>query len=164
LFNQRALAGETLSQASREDWLRTYSRLMTIMAARSDAPILAMDNLPSVSMNEKSARRWPFVDIESEYLVDIDFSTIISSILLEQTQGKLSALSCNTALYYLKSASRNVDSLMKKKRRQAKDVRLPAASQEMTSRAAITEFNLKRILEIMSNWAGSYCDWKRGVD
>ena len=28
LFNQRALAGEALSQTSREEWLRTYSRMI----------------------------------------------------------------------------------------------------------------------------------------
>jgi len=59
LFNQRALAGEALSQASREDWLRTYSRLIANLTARSEAPIVAMKNIPPALVNEQSRNRWP---------------------------------------------------------------------------------------------------------
>jgi len=169
LFNQRVLAGEALSQASREEWLRTYSRLIANSAARSDAPIVAMDNLPAAKVNEQSSKRWPEMTIEPEYQVDIDLATAISSILLDE-RGRASALSCNTSLYYLNRANADVDTLMKQKREEAEKAekkRLatgsldPSSRNETASRDMLTELQLKRILAIISNWAGGSCDWKR---
>lgn len=162
LFNQRALAGEVLSQASREDWLRTYSRVIANSSARSDAPIVAMDNLPAAAVNEQSSKRWPHMYIEPEYQVDIDLATAISSLLLAEPD-RVSALSCNTALYYLNRASRNVGEFMANKKKDADDERNRSISQELASRNALTELQLRRILATISNWAGSSCDWKRDL-
>jgi hypothetical protein len=168
LFNQRALAGEALSQVSREDWLRTYSRMIANSTARADAPIVAMDNLPVASVNEQSKKRWPYMKIEPEYQVDIDLATAVSSLLLEEP-GKTSALSCNTALYYLNQANKNADRFIEKKGQEAEDEakKQPRTegnvirSQVMASRNKLTDLQLKRILASISNWAGNSCDWKR---
>jgi len=169
LFNQRALAGEALSQTSREDWLRTYSRMIANSAARSEAPLVALDNLPAAAVNEQSRMRWPHIKIESEYQLDINLATAISSILLEGP-GRGSALSCNTALYYLNRATANVDSLLEERREEADKAEQrrvaggsvdPSNRSEAASRDMLAQLQLKRILTIFSNWAGSSCDWKR---
>src|SRR5258708_7320133 len=83
LFNQRVLAGEALSQTSRDDWRRTYSRMITNSTARSAAPIVAMDNLPPTEINEKAKKNCRRMEIEEEYQIDIYLATAISSVLLE---------------------------------------------------------------------------------
>jgi hypothetical protein len=164
LFNQRALAGEALAQVSREDWLRTYSRVVANLDARFEAPILAMDNLPPVKINDKSRVRWPSIEIPPEYLVDVDLATAISSILLGQTQGNVSALSCNTALYYLNKANGNAKAFIDKGYHDADRDDFVASSRDAASRVRLRELSLKRILAIISNWAGSACDWKLEID
>jgi hypothetical protein len=164
LYNQRALAGEAVTQASREDWLRTYSRMIANLSARSDAPILAMDNLPPATVNDRSRSRWPSVGIPPEYLVYVDLSTAFSSILLDQSQGNVSALSCNTALYYLKRASSNVEGFIREETKIAQSDLKAGGARDAISRVSLKELNLKRILAIISNWAGGTCDWKREVD
>jgi hypothetical protein len=153
LFNQRALAGETLSQESREDWLRTYSRIIANRRARSEAPILALDDLPSSTVDEQSKKSWPTIEIESEYLVDINLSTAVSSVLLERTRGAVSAAACNTSLYYLNGANRSAKLLLEKKTAEA------AGSVELSGRIASTTLQLQRILNTIHNWAGIACDW-----
>jgi hypothetical protein len=154
-FNQRALAGEALSQRAREDWLTTYSRAIANLGARSDAPILAMDNLPPSTVDEQSRKSWPTMSIEPEYLIDIHLAIAISSLLLERTQGSVSAVACNSALYYLKKAGGNVDALVDRKNAEA----AADGSPEQIGRVVNTKLQLRRILEIIRNWAGSTCDW-----
>jgi hypothetical protein len=163
LFNQRALAGEALTQVSREDWLRTYSRMIANLDARFEAPIVAMDNLPPTKVNDKNRVRWPSIDIAPEYLVDVDFAIAISSILLGQIQGNVPALSCNTALYYLRKASDNMKGFIDREYRTAEHKDFVTGSRE-ASQVRLSELKLKRILAIISNWAGGYCDWKLEID
>src|SRR4029453_18270940 len=87
LFNQRVLGGEILSQSAREDWLRTYSRVIVNLTARSEAPIVAYENLPPAPINDQTRKAWPSITIESEYLADLDLTTVISSLLLDRAQG-----------------------------------------------------------------------------
>jgi hypothetical protein len=162
LFNQRVLAGEALSQASREDWLRTYSRIVANLGARSQAPILALDNLPAVEVGKQSREMLPFMTFDPEYQVDIDISIAISSVLLGQSEGRASALSCNSSLYYLNAAATNAGAFIASEKHEA-EVQLLLPRKESQSRTALTELKLNRILSTIRNWAGSACDWKQDL-
>ncbi len=133
LFNQRALSGEALSQEAREEWLRTYSRLIANLRARSNAPIVARQGLPAATLNKQSEELWPSITIEPQYLVDIDIAASISSILLDRDQDDVAGLSCNTALYYLNAAGANVQAYLRADRRPAEEQLMELAKTENTA-------------------------------
>ena len=160
LFNQRVLAGEALSQAAREDWLRTYSRLIANLAVRSQAPILVLDGLPPAEVDKQSREMLPFMTFEPVYQVDVAISLAISSILLGQNDGKASALACNSSQYYLNAATTNSAAYIASEMHKA-ETKTMLPRKEHQSRTALIELKLNRILSTIRNWAGSACDWKR---
>jgi hypothetical protein len=106
LFNQHALAGEAISDSSRQVWAETLSRLLAILRARSNAPMVTSDNstLPLTTLDKKSLVHWPMISVDRIYTLNASLAIALSVILVENDRSKASALACNTSLYYIKDA------------------------------------------------------------
>ena len=72
LFDQHALAGEAISDASRQVWAETLSRLLAILRARSNAPVVTSDNstLPLTTLDKNSLTRWPIISVDRIYTLN----------------------------------------------------------------------------------------------
>jgi hypothetical protein len=150
LFNQRALASERLSDAARQDWLYTYSRMIEILRARHSAPISVIENLPAAPLDEQTRQSWDQAHIGPEFLVDGSISMAMSSMLIEEGEGKISALGCNTALYFERNARARANDLMQSSE----------AFVRKNQDAVVNNLKITRILSIISNRIANSCDWR----
>jgi hypothetical protein len=150
LFNQRALGSERLNDAERQDWLHTYSRMIEILRARNSAPISVIESLPAAPLDEQSRQSWDQAHIGPEFLLDGSISMAMSSMLIEEGGGKISALGCNTALYFERNAHARADDLMQSSE----------AFVRKNHDVLVTNLKVSRILSIISNRIANSCDWR----
>jgi hypothetical protein len=149
LFNQHALAGEAISDSSRQVWAETLSRLLAVLRARSNAPVVTSDNstLPLTTLDKKSLTRWPMISVDRIYTLNASQATALSVILIENDRSKASALACNTSLYYIKDARTQIEDVIT-----AHDVTLLPA-----------QTRLKRLTSLIASRAGESCDWEESI-
>jgi hypothetical protein len=142
VYVQRALANEPVPERHRQRWKTATSRVLALTQARSKSPTITLDGLPPTTLDRRTREHLPGAEIDADFILQADLALALSAILLDNATGKASPVACNTALHYLNEAADVV-----------------GAASKLNSLDLAQERRLQLLVAVVTERAGSSCDW-----
>jgi hypothetical protein len=150
VYNQQALAGNRLPDAARQDWLLTYSSVIQLARALSEAPGSVIETGSVEQLDDLYRKELRAADITPEYRLDSSIALSMSSILIEESTGHVTTTGCNSARYFERRAVVHMEDLLN-----------TGYVAQKSKNAAVTGQRLKKILSVISNHIAAACDGER---
>lgn len=148
IYVQRVLEGETVPEGHRQSWIKAASRLQAMLRARLMLPVVNIDGLFPVELDDRIRRRLredegldPILKIDPDFLLQADLAIALSAILLPEG-NRVNALNCSAALFYINEAATSA--------RQTINTNGLDKAQER---------RLRQLIQAVLNRAGESCTW-----